>query len=210
MVYWCAWLLVSWTLQGAINSGRWFSGEALQPAARWTLQSMWIGMGLIWPAWRLTRFGSNGAAVQTFADLLSMFMIAQVVIWPLSTLGEWSVEQALGINGVLLAWGLWVGWVVRLGRGAERSKLGAAAAMACITATQVAGPLLAAATGWSAASNYCPYVMMWQLGDPLQSYDVTAIGYRLAWVAAAAAAAWTMTPFVLPDRAADGSSGYHG
>ncbi|MHC4995478.1 MAG: hypothetical protein ACYTGQ_10535, partial [Planctomycetota bacterium] len=55
VVAWAGWILVSWLLNLSIDFTTLNTDvDSTLPAVRRTLQSILIGLGIVWPAWRLS------------------------------------------------------------------------------------------------------------------------------------------------------------
>lgn len=188
---WCCWLLGSWLVNLDIDAPRWISDDALIPAARGMFISMTIGLGLIWPAWRLSlplrRDASPG--LQTATDAISLLAIAQLVIWPLRSLLGWPAVMAQLLDMALIIWTGAAGLCVWGGL-AGRSPAARSAGMAMAAGMLFGGPLLAVMTGAVEAARWSALHVMWTVGNGAVSLDeARTMVYRLTVVAVCATVA---------------------
>lgn len=167
------WLLASWVVNAWLDSARLFvmvdgspqSAVALAPAARGLLISMAIGGMLIWPAWRLSQPSPRFAGPLVGADLVSLVLLVQVVVWPLRVGVWWGLSQAAMISLTLVLWLLaagllvWAGWL-------GRTAMSRTVAMGGCLALLFGGPVVGALTGWLAAAGFTPIAMLWRLARP--------------------------------------------
>ncbi len=198
---WCLWLLAGWLLNllwdypagSWVETGdglwRWkIPYDAFEQVVRGMFQTMLLGMGLIWPGWRLSLPPQPRAGLETAKDLAALWLVSQVVVMPMRTLIDWTATQALLISMSLAVWGgvfaLWV-WVGSGGGPAIRR----AVAMGGCAVTLFGAWVIAYATGWTALLRYSPQDMLWRLCGE-QPVDEADIAGRLIRVALAAAALW--------------------
>lgn len=186
LLAWCAWLLISWVTN--LGTG------APEPAARGMLQSIMLGLGLIWPAWRLSQGYHPAPGRQLLTDLILLLLLAQIVLWPLRLLITWPIEQVLMIDAVLLIWGAAAGVCTWLGRRGTASFRRVAAMTASILLL-TAGWLITAALGQDWPVQWSPLYMLWVLSEPHAAYDAAATGWRLLVVAGATATVWALVRY---------------
>jgi hypothetical protein len=182
LMAWCCWLLGSWLVNIDIDAPRWISDDALIPAARGMFISMVIGLGLIWPAWRLSLPLRPGAApgLQVATDAISLLAIAQLVIWPLRALLGWPAEMALLIDSALIVWTGAAALCVWGGL-AGRSPAARSAGMAMAAIVLFGGPLLAAMTGAVEPARWSALHVMWTVSNGGLSFEeADAMIVRLA------------------------------
>lgn len=139
---WCCFLLAGWLAQFATWDG--------SAAARWMLMLGMVGFMVMWPAVRLSYWAphpsadggrrARQAARRVMYDWLALQAVFQLVIWPLSLIGGWSLGRLLAILGLLVGWSLWTGRVMVAGL-LTRSSAGRVLAMAGCLAVGFA-PLL--------------------------------------------------------------------
>jgi hypothetical protein len=187
LLAWCIWLLVSWVTNLGAGSP--------EPAVRGMLQSIMLGMGLIWPAWRLSQGYNPRCGWRIVTDLILLLLLTQVVLWPVRfVLMAWTTTQLLIINGVLIAWGAAAGlcaWIGQRGVSAFRR----VAAMTVCVLLLTAGWLSAAALGEAWPVQWSPLYMLWMLAEGRAAYDAAAMGWRLLVVAGATATVWAVVRY---------------
>ena len=207
LVGWCVWLLVSWALNLALdpplNAPAWGIPEVLTPAVRGTMQSIILGLGLVWPAWRLSQNrtsheegngggsggGGGGGGREIVTDLTGMLLVAQVMVWLLRLLMGWSIPYTLLIALTLIVWAVAFGvcvWAGRLG-----GEPGRVVAMIACAALLAGGWLITALTGLVAFAAWSPMHMLWVLIDEPRTADPRMMTWRLLIVFALSIAAWT-------------------
>ncbi|QNN22215.1 hypothetical protein HED60_07990 [Planctomycetales bacterium ZRK34] len=182
LMAWCCWLLGSWMVNLDIDAPRWISDDALIPASRGMFLSMMLGVGLIWPAWRLSMPLDHDASpgLQTATDLISLLAIAQLVIWPLRALLGWPAVMALLIDTALIVWagaGALCVWGGLVGRSPASRTMGMAMAAVMLTG----GPMLAALTGTVEPARWSGLHVMWTVSNGgLSIAEADAMIIRLA------------------------------
>ena len=165
---WSLWLLLSWAVNWAIDTPVWHRAESLAPAVRGLTQSMMIGIGLMWPAWRLSHTNREFVGRRTLVDLAWLLIVAQMVLWIVGGGLRWSdshtllVGAVVCVHGTLIAVIVWAGWRLPTG-------WGRAVAMAGCALVLGGGLLLTAATGEPEPARWSPLHMLWVMSEP---YDM--------------------------------------
>ena len=136
VLLWCLWLLGSWLVSGL---GGW------QVAApRWMVFASLTGFMLMWPALRLGQdLGWALSAGVVLWDWFCLNLVFQAVVWPLQVSAEWTLAQALWLDGALAGWSLLTGLVL-VGVGRWTSPAGRVAAMGLCLLLVLGEPLLLA------------------------------------------------------------------
>lgn len=173
---WCAWLLISWLLHLLLESpGRMWvmladgtlvwrvPSEALGNVVLGMFQSMLIGIGLIWPLWRLNTPSIHSPGTETLNDAVVLFLVAQVVVLPMRLLMDLSPQQLLGTDVVFLLAVIAAGLCTWMGRGAV-SPWGRTWAMGLCIAVLFGPWVLAYATGFTRIASYSFFDMLGSLG----------------------------------------------
>jgi hypothetical protein len=194
---WCAWLLASWALNLAIDPplmpefvtgdrGYEFA-QRITPAIRGMLVSMIVALVLLWPAVRLSqRFVGTR---QLLADLLSLTLINQVVLWPMRALIGWPIARTVLIDLHLIVWPGFAALLIRLGTRSESALSRGLAMIGCV-ALLLGGFAAAWITGDAAWSRWSPVEALWLLCDNPPAMDPGEAARRLATVGVVAGVAW--------------------
>lgn len=170
---WCLWLLASWVANLVAYSPQrsWVMeidglehwrvpAESFIPIARSMMVSIAISIGMVWPAWRLSLSGPERAA-RTVSDGISLWLVAQVVVWPLRVLVELSLTDLALISATLGAVTALASVCITVGRrggGPWR-----AAAMLTCAAALLGHWLLAYAGSGTALTRLSPLSTLWSL-----------------------------------------------
>ncbi len=128
------------------------STSVTRPAARKMLVATAVGIGLLWPAIRLSQRASRTPTRDVLRDLFVLLVPAQAMIWPhaMGVLARWPIGLLAAVSASLAAWGLVVGGLIawadaaagRDGRGRGRW-----AWMLGVLIVVLGAPAWAAATG---------------------------------------------------------------
>lgn len=186
---WSMWLLISWAINWGIDTPVWGRSESLIPAMRGLTQSMMIGIGLIWPAWRLSQVNREFAGRRTLVDLAWLLIVLQAVLWILANGLNWSTEHTVIIDAVICTYAaavavcVWAGW--RMAPGIGRS-----VAMIGCTAVVGLGLVVTAMTGQMEPARWSPFYLLWALVDPFHRVAGEAVFARLQWVGILTAVVW--------------------
>lgn len=178
-----------WVVEGDILAWR-APDEAFAPLTRAMLISTGLGMFLVWPAWRLGHGRSAHALRETAIDLCALWIVAQVVIWPLYFLAGFDLRRLALMSATLGLWGAATGLLVLAGRVCGSAGARTWAMIGCSALTLI-GWLIAHACGDSAPAAWSPFATLWALSDAVT--DLGAILMRLLVVAVTVAvcgAAW--------------------
>ena len=94
--------------------------EAFVPVARGLFVSALFGVGLFWPAWRLSQPTHPSVGIETAVDAAALWLVAQVVIWPMRLLMDFSVSRLTWIGVTLGVWTFVFALLVWAGRLSNR------------------------------------------------------------------------------------------
>ncbi|MCC5829467.1 MAG: hypothetical protein JJU36_08465 [Phycisphaeraceae bacterium] len=197
---WCCFLLLGWLVQMAL----WDTATA----SRWMLILGMIGMLVFWPAIRLATWASawpaddprtrSAAVWRLLLDWLFLHVVFQIVIWPLSLIGGWSVGRLLAMIGLLAGWSLWTARLMLWGmvhRSAWPRNLAMAGCLALVLApsvamliwTLIAGPRNAGESAvWLWLTDLDLPRLLWTLSTPiedvLEPWRITTMVNWPAWL----------------------------
>jgi hypothetical protein len=165
---WCIWLLSSWLLGLAINplvmatvlpdESRIAVAERLVPVVHVTMQMALLGVMVVWPVFRLSHSPPARVALRLGGDLLVLWAVFQVALWPLGYLSRWPVERVLAIDAILMTWSVPIALWIYLGwRGARVEMI--VACLACVLTW--CGPVLwALGAGQPGPAHWAAPMMM--------------------------------------------------
>lgn len=184
------WLLVSWAVNLAIDSPLRLTHDNMQPAVQWMIMSAVVGMGLVWPACRLTFTRTPYPAARALSDAVVLLLVFQVVIWPLRVLVEWTVRQTIMVDLAMAVWmvpvALWVCLGLRGGRVMR-------ATMTVLCVITLIGPAVARVVlPTDSASAWSVFEMVWYLTQPQRFVQLQTLVGPLATVAGVSAALWVI------------------
>lgn len=186
---WVLWLLVSWLVNYTIDTPIRVRADTLTPAVRGMMQSMIVGLGLIWPAWRLSQGRTARMGAEIVTDLVGMLLVVQIVIWPFRLLVGWPIPHALLIDLVVIVWSVALGLCVWAGR-IGGTALWRAGAMAACALLLTGGWLVTAVSGQMWSVRWSPMYMLWVMTDMAEDFNPEAILWRLLVVFGAGLALW--------------------
>lgn len=165
------------------------------PGVRLMMICIAIGMMIGWPLMRLSQPVSPYPIRQTLLDLFVLFMLVQVVIWPLRLVTIWSPLRTAAIDATLGSWMFYIGAIVAAAISTSRPGVRALAMLACISIVLL-GPALTLAgifsgADWMALIELSPLMAISTLGQgggtpPTEQQwklvTALAIGGILVWV----------------------------
>ena len=171
---WCAWLLGCWVVNLVAYSPQrsWVMevdglmhwrvpGELFIPVARGMMVSVGLSLGLIWPVWRLSLSEVQGVG-RIVSDGATLWLVTQVIVWPLRVLVDLSLTDLLSISFTLMAVTVLGGACIAIGRRGTGGAWRAAGAILC--AMVLLGPWVAAyVTGRNSLARLTPLGSLWSL-----------------------------------------------
>ncbi len=208
----CAWLLASWLLQAKLHGGLvWIVSGALRavpggtllgapvetrppmaPMVRWMMQSVLLGIGLAWPAWRLSIRRPKGRRIgaEVLADAVVLLAITKLVVWVMPVHVDWSKLQTLLVDATLTVWLLPIALWIYLGRHADTEAARAGFMGLCVATLLGGGP--AAVLFQEPVEHWSPIYALWVLSEPgtgvpdrvVRPLVVVAAASLLGWLAA--------------------------
>lgn len=187
---WLIWLLISLTINLAIDSPRsvW-TNDTLRPSVRGLTQSIVIGLVLIWPVWRLSQRRGRYTGFQTAADLFVLLLTAQIPLAGMMVWAGWPPRHLLLVDLIVVSYTcgaavmVWLGWR----SGTFPARVSAAAGCGVL----LLGGWGAFALGGSAElALWSPNYLLWSLAHPLTELPAEQVLWRAAVVAGAALALW--------------------
>ena len=193
-----AWLLSSWLIAVGVKPPIHPSSNTYTPAAQVLLASIVLGGVVGWPLLRLSGPVFARPVVQPLLDMISLFVLLQIVIWPLRLVTMWTVSRIILIDLSLSAWLATCGALICIGAHTRNSRT---IAMVAIVAWLL-GPLMLAAleTTPSQYLQASPLGAIWSLsaqgGALTQASDW--LWLLTHWVIAVTV--WVLAAFLGPSR----------
>lgn len=179
---WCLWLLACWFISGSLE------GPYALPRLRMTQMMAWLGVMLVWPAWRLSVRQGPWPAVSTVCDMFSLWLGYQVLAARMLIDFPQSLRGPL-IDLAFTVWLLPVGLWVFLGR--QSGPRGRAGFMLLCIVTAFGGTLAAIAleqTAWTLA--LAPARLMWLFSSGVTPVPIGEQAIALAAVGGGWIALW--------------------
>lgn len=186
---WCAWLLVSWVLNLDVVSAQWLTEPAIEPAVRGLMQSIMIGLGLLWPVCRLSIAVDDPPGIATAVDLATLLIIVQPVLWLVRLQAGWTLDRTLLIDVTLTVWAAAAGLFIWAGR-MSASNAGRSGAMAACVGLMIGGWFVTLLTGIAEPASWSPPHMLWALTREISVDEARAEAGRLVVLSAGVAIAW--------------------
>lgn len=205
---WSVWLLASWAVNMSIDGPTTVTSDSMLPVVRWMLQSMALGMYVMWPAWRLSLANAYYGGREVIGDLIGLSLLIQLVVWPMRLLLDWSISQTLFLNLSLIIWaipiGLWISW--GLVWSTTMGWAGKMAAMLLCVATVIAGPLLAIGYGELSLVAWNPIRVISDYTDPANYWVDVSEWVQLGVVGMVAGIGWCSALIWPHSKAESGTS----
>lgn len=196
LLAWAGWLLGSWAVNLWIDSPSPMSTISLVSIVRGMLQSILIGLVIVWPAWRLSKPRQRDAGTETAADMFLMLLVSQTIVWAMRMIVGWSVIQTatviatIVVTGAAAAQMTWWGRLARTGSGRALALVGCALILG-------GGWLWTWVTGQPVEPHWSPMATLWHWADPGHTHaGLARFGAQLAGVSGTTAAAWAVTRIV--------------
>ena len=191
------WLVVSWAVAIGFRTPVEASSASYTPGVRLMLISAAIGLIIGWPLLRLSQSRAEYPLTQTLLDLIVLFALVQVVIWPLRLVTPWSPARTAALDATLVVWTILAGSLVASATGTHRTGPRNVAIIACVAMCLI-GPVLAMiGVRGSATTGLTPRLL--EIGPLLEIHTLSHGGRtapssgQWAWislVALAGATAW--------------------
>lgn len=196
VVWWCIWLLVSWTValmwHGTVH------------AAPLMALAIALGFFLIWPLLRLSEATQVAEGQYAFLPLLtiltdwvSLMIVSQAVFWPLQIVHRWPIDQAIWLNAGIGCWALATGLFIAWGRGCRGGWGRSFAMLLClgVAASGAIFTLVVAALGKPGPVDHSilafgPVVSVWRLSQTPTEIQVWQWAGHSILVGSAAVIGW--------------------
>ena len=165
------------------------------PPARLALLGMLAGVVVGWPVLRFSMTRRIAPRRGVLLDLAVILGVAQIAIWPLRLLANWSIERTLALDLLVSGWALLAACAVLLGTRSDRGSAhnwATALLLAALAAPLLAAPLvfesLEAFLSSPTVGAMQPWVGLYRLADPTER-PLTESDWMVAMVPAAAGTA---------------------
>ena len=98
-----AWVFVCWVLSFGFRAPVQPQAASYGPSIQLLLIGTGVGVAIGWPLLRLSARPSSAPVAQAAIDGLSVFVLLQVVIWPLRLVTTWTLPRAVAVDTALAA-----------------------------------------------------------------------------------------------------------
>lgn len=193
LLAWAGWLLGSWVVNLWIDSPSPMSTISLVSIVRGMLQSIVIGLVIVWPAWRLSKPRERNAGVESAADMFLMLLVSQTIVWAMRMIVGWTVIQTAMVIATIVVTGAAAAQITWWGR---LAKTGTGRALAMVGCALILGGgwLWTWVTGQSVAPHWSPMATLWHWADPGHTHaGLARLGAQLVGVSGVTALAWAAT-----------------
>jgi hypothetical protein len=140
-----AWIFCSWISIFGFRPPAQPQAASYSPSVHLLFIMLAVGVSIAWPLLRLSGRPSRSPMLQACFDGLALFVLLQVVIWPLRLVTNWTLARAIAVDASLAASVLTTAAVVAAvhGRASPRARTAAMAVAVLLTAA----PSIAVAAG---------------------------------------------------------------
>ena len=136
-----AWVFVCWVLIFGFRAPVQPQAASYGPSIQLLLIGTGVGVAIGWPLLRLSARPSSAPVAQAAIDGLSVFVLLQVVIWPLRLVTNWTLPRAVAVDTALAATILITGALLAATQGSPTRRTRTVAMM--LAALLTLGPWLA-------------------------------------------------------------------
>lgn len=97
------WVFVSWILLFGFHPPVQPQAASYGPPIQMLMMLIGVGIAVAWPLLRLSARPSAMPAAQAALDGLSIFVLVQVVVWPLRLVTNWTLARAISVDAAIAA-----------------------------------------------------------------------------------------------------------
>lgn len=170
------WVFLSWILLFGIRPPVQPQAASYGPSLEILFISIGVGIAIGWPMLRLSARPSSAPRLQALFDSLALFLLLQVVVWPLRLVSTWSLGRTWLVVAVLGTSIVLTGAILALSQG-SRGRRARAAAMV-VAVVMALAPLGAMVVGEAVAPSGAPGFSAAD-GGPTGSGERPAAGFLL-------------------------------
>jgi len=145
------WVFLSWVFIFGWHPPVQSQSASYGPSLNLLYVSVGIGIAIGWPLLRLSARPIPKPAMQAALDGLAIFMLLQIVVWPLRLVTSWTLSRALALDGALAAAIALTGALLALSSGDLRPR-----ARSFAMAAMVVIALLAPISTWMFGAEHVP------------------------------------------------------
>jgi hypothetical protein len=95
------WIFLSWVSLFGFQPPVQAQSASYGPSIRLLFVGIGVGISIAWPLLRLSGRRSSAPIAQCVFDALAIFVLLQVVIWPLRLVTSWSLPRALALDAAI-------------------------------------------------------------------------------------------------------------
>lgn len=119
----CLWIAISWLILFGVHPPIQPVAASYSDAVIMMITSTMLGISIAWPLLRTSGRRFTLPLRQTLLDMIVLACAVQVIVWPIRLVSTWSVMQTVLIAGVLCAWIVMFGAIVRFGAASDRAAI---------------------------------------------------------------------------------------
>ena len=97
------WVFFSWVLLFGFNPPVQPQAASYSPSIQMLMMLIGVGIAIAWPMLRLSGRPSSMPTAQAALDGLSIFVLLQVVVWPLRLVTSWTLARAIAVDAAIAA-----------------------------------------------------------------------------------------------------------
>lgn len=118
-LFWTAFLVLgTMACFAAYGVGRGITPHGYVNAARSLTAVLGLGVGVLWPVFRLSQAPAKGGGIAVVSrDLVIVLLPLQAVLWPQALVAKWPIEVISAVAAVLGAWAAIIGAVIAISLG---------------------------------------------------------------------------------------------
>jgi len=139
------WVFVSWVLLFGFKPPVQPQASSYGPSIQILMALCGVGIGVAWPMLRLSGRPSSAPSAQAALDGVSVFMLLQVVVWPLRLVTSWTLARAIAVDGALAASIMLTAAILAMTQGSASRRTRTMAMVACVVCALLPGMALVVA-----------------------------------------------------------------
>jgi hypothetical protein len=151
-----AWIFVCWVFLFGVHPPVQPQAASYGPSIHLLFVLMGVGIAIGWPLLRLSGRRSAVPAAQAALDAVSMFVLIQVVVWPLRLVTSWTLPRTIVVDSAIAAAIATTAALLAATQGSPRPRV-RWAAMACAVLAVLSPWMLDALWVGGGASAYGPF-----------------------------------------------------
>lgn len=133
------WVFVSWILLFGFKPPVQPQASTYGPSIQMLMALCGVGIAVAWPMLRLSARPSSAPSAQAALDGVSIFMLLQVVVWPLRLVTSWTLARAIAVDGALAASIMLTSAILAMTQGSASRRTRTAAMLVCVLLAMLPG-----------------------------------------------------------------------